>query len=159
MHIRKMTIAASMVAALVGATSASTAADAARCVPAGWTLASGNAGCAKNGPWAERGLAKLDSEKARLKGLKVYFGHATVGWDTNPRYPEVLRQVVTCTPAEFEKSLCGVKDWCDRNTPPGYQKFISINAWNEWIEGSYLEPDDRNGTGYLDAVKKVFLSR
>jgi hypothetical protein len=43
MHIRKMTIAASMVAALVGATSPSAAADAARCVPAGWTLASGNA--------------------------------------------------------------------------------------------------------------------
>ena len=111
------------------------------------------------GPWAKRGLAKLDSEKARLKGLKAYFGHATVGWDTNPRYPEVLKNVVTCTPAEFEQSLRDVKDWCDRNTPPGYPKFISINAWNEWIEGSYLEPDDRNGTGHLDAVKNVFLSK
>jgi hypothetical protein len=50
------------------------------------------------------------------------------------------------------------KDWCDRNTPEGYPKLISINAWNEWIEGSYLEPDEKYGMGYLEAVKHVFGS-
>ena len=110
------------------------------------------------GPWTERGLAKLDSEKARLKGLKAYFAHASVGWDSNPRYPEVLHNVVNSTPAEFESVLRRAKDWCDRNTPEGYPKLISINAWNEWIEGSYLEPDEKYGMGYLEAVKRVFGS-
>jgi len=108
--------------------------------------------------WAAKGLAKLDSEKARLAGLKAYFGHVSVGWDTNPRYPEVLKDVVNSTPADFEKALRNVKDWCDRNTQPGYPKLITINAWNEWIEGSYLEPDTRFKFGYLEAVKRVFGS-
>jgi len=30
------------------------------------------------------------------------------------------------------------------------------NSWNEWSEGSYLEPDEEFGMGNLEAVRKVF---
>jgi hypothetical protein len=36
---------------------------------------------------------------------------------------------------------------------------MSINAWNEWTEGSYIEPDTVNGTGYLEAIADVFGRR
>ena len=37
--------------------------------------------------------------------------------------------------------------WC----PP-----LIINAWNEWSEGAYLEPDQQFGYGKLKALQSVF---
>jgi hypothetical protein len=36
------------------------------------------------------------------------------------------------------------------------RRILILNCWNEWTEGSYLEPDTVHGMAYLDAVKEVF---
>ena len=107
--------------------------------------------------WAKRAAQRFDVAKESL-GVKMYFAHASVGWDNNARFPAGTKRSVATdpSPAKFEVALRRAKDWCDKNTPSGAPKLITINAWNEWTEGSYLEPDTHFKFGYLEAIKRVF---
>lgn len=103
-------------------------------------------------------------EKIRQDFKVPYFPNVTMGWDSSPRtiqsdvfdnlgYP-FISTLEGNTPEEFGKALGQAKNFISEN--PAIPQIITINAWNEWTEGSYLEPDIKNGMGYLEAVKKVF---
>jgi hypothetical protein len=84
------------------------------------------------------------------------FPCVSVGWDDTPRFPAKGKKDVVHyhnTPESFAALLSQAKKYADSH--PEQPKLITINAWNEWVEGSYLLPDMLNGFGYLDAVKKV----
>jgi len=81
----------------------------------------------------------------------------SIGWDDTPRFPKKgIKDVVHYhnTPTAFASYLQKAKEYADSH--PEQPKLITINAWNEWVEGSYLLPDKLNGYGYLQAVKDVF---
>jgi hypothetical protein len=87
-----------------------------------------------------------------------FFPCVSVGWDDSPRFPEKeMRDIVhrNVTPQSFAMLLLKAKEYVDSH--PEQPKIIIVNAWNEWIEGSYLLPDMLNGFGYLEAVKKVIV--
>ncbi len=87
----------------------------------------------------------------------TYYPNLTVSWDANPRFPFSIKAgyINNSTPEKFKKYLVKARNFVDENNL--HPKLITINAWNEWSEGSYLEPDSVWGYGYLEALKNVFL--
>jgi hypothetical protein len=46
--------------------------------------------------------------------------------------------------------------WAPDRLDSASPRIVNLNCWNEWTEGSYLDPDQRNGMKYLEAVREVF---
>ena len=103
-------------------------------------------------------------DKAKAEYSVPYFPNVTMGWDPTPRcdlnsewanvgYP-FMNTIGNNTPGNFRKALQMTKD--KLLADPDGPRLFNINCWNEWTEGSYLEPDVINGMAYLEAVKEVF---
>ena len=93
------------------------------------------------------------AELMRRRDLPPYkrFPCVTPGWDNSSRRkrgaiilkgstPKLYRRWLEATLARFEPY------------GPG-ENLMFINAWNEWGEGSHLEPDKRWGRAYLEATR------
>ncbi|MBR4849513.1 MAG: glycoside hydrolase family 99-like domain-containing protein [Alistipes sp.] len=104
-----------------------------------------------------------DNAKAIREGLDAklnvpVFPCVSIAWDDTPRFPKKGADDVTRyngTPENFAAALRLAKQYADEH--PEQFPLITINAWNEWVEGSYLLPDQVNGFGYLEAVKSVMM--
>jgi lipopolysaccharide biosynthesis protein len=44
-----------------------------------------------------------------------------------------------------------------RDQNHGDERIVFVNAWNEWAEGAHLEPDEKFGRGWLEAVRNALL--
>lgn len=103
-------------------------------------------------------------EKAKTDYGVPYFPNVTMGWDPSPRcdlnsewanvgYP-FMNTIGNNTPENFKTALQQVKE--KLLADPAGPRILNINCWNEWTEGSYLEPDTIHGMKYLEAVREVF---
>lgn len=72
------------------------------------------------------------------------------GWDNEARLPGRGTSFHGGTPALYREWLSyAIRTMRDAPGP----KLAFINAWNEWAEGAYLEPDRRFGCAYLEATR------
>jgi Glycosyltransferase WbsX len=91
----------------------------------------------------------------REAGIAAFPG-AFVDWDNTARYGKRARLFNGASPERFAfwfKQLVEVTA-----TRPAPENLIFINAWNEWSESTYLEPDVRHGYKHLEAVRDALLS-
>lgn len=73
-------------------------------------------------------------------------------WDRTARTGNAEGVYINSTPEEFKKLLKRTIEVVSQKEDN--HKLIFVNSWNEWAEGSYLEPDLDYGTAYLDVIKE-----
>lgn len=73
-------------------------------------------------------------------------------WDNTPRYGKKAKIFTELKKEEKVKYLSRLKEKAILAGSP----YVFFNAWNEWSEGAYLEPDERIGYENLEVIKKVF---
>lgn len=86
-----------------------------------------------------------------------YFRGTMLSWDNTARRGANSNVFAYADPKEYRKWLTGIIDYTTNYNDDEYQ-YIFINAWNEWAEGTHLEPDEKYGTQYLQATKDSLYS-
>ncbi len=90
-------------------------------------------------------------ERAYTEGDENVFYGGFIDSDDTPRRGREGVCIKDASPEAFEKyykklvELAAIKE----------RELIFVNAWNEWGEGAYLEPDEDFKYSYLETVKKV----
>lgn len=77
-------------------------------------------------------------------------------WDRTPRAGSKTDFLVNSTPEKFEESIKAALKVIDKKEDE--HKILFLKAWNEWGEGNYVEPDQKFGHGWLDAIKNALSS-
>jgi len=75
-------------------------------------------------------------------------------WDNDARRQGRGFTLHGALPAKYESWLRA----CTRHAldnPVYGEPFVAVNAWNEWAEGAYLEPDVYYGAAYLNATARA----
>ena len=83
-----------------------------------------------------------------------HFRCAMPAWDNTARRQDEAHIFLKSSPEYYEKWLTENIEYT-RDFFQGEEKLTFINAWNEWGEGNYLEPDTTNGLNFLEATKKA----
>jgi lipopolysaccharide biosynthesis protein len=86
-------------------------------------------------------------------GYRLYRG-VMPGWDNTARRQDASFVLQNSTPGAFQAWLEAAIAEAKRDLQ-GDERLVFINAWNEWAEAAYLEPDQRFGHTYLEAVRNA----
>ena len=74
-------------------------------------------------------------------------------WDNTARKRTAAHIFHGSTPELFERWLRRAAMVTAQRNPRA--PLVFVNSWNEWAEGAHLEPDERTGRRYLEAVRRV----
>ena len=84
----------------------------------------------------------------------TYFRTVMLEWDNTARRGKDAYVFEDFSFKSFKKWLYYTKRYALRQNRPG-EDLVFINAWNEWAEGTYLEPSEPLGREALESTKEV----
>ena len=79
-------------------------------------------------------------------------------WDNDARREGSGVTLQGSTPNSYANWLTGAIKF-SKDNPVGEKPVVFINAWNEWAEAAYLEPDVHYGHAYLNATYRVLVNQ
>lgn len=93
----------------------------------------------------------VDFDLQRKNPLQKCYPGVSPMWDNSSRRVHLNATILDgSTPEHFRRWYHGKADRFEGIA--GDDRFIFINAWNEWAEGNHLEPCQRWGKAYLEAL-------
>ncbi|WP_434980291.1 glycoside hydrolase family 99-like domain-containing protein [Daejeonia sp. YH14] len=92
-------------------------------------------------------------KKHQIFNSRIYPG-ITPMWDNSARRTKNALTIHYSTPEKYREWLDFIIEKYKEIDQP--DKFIFINAWNEWAEGNHLEPCQKWGRAYLEETRKAF---
>lgn len=98
--------------------------------------------------YADIASAYLEKDHARQNVFRGVFP----AWDNTPRTGDRALIIQDACPQNYEYWLAETLRKTQQERP-GEERFVFINAWNEWAEGCHLEPDRRYQRQYLEATR------
>lgn len=84
----------------------------------------------------------------------TYFRSVMLEWDNTARAKIDARVFEEFSFTSFKKWLYYAKRYALRQNRPG-EDLVFINAWNEWAEGTYLEPSEPLGRTALESAREA----
>jgi lipopolysaccharide biosynthesis protein/ubiquinone/menaquinone biosynthesis C-methylase UbiE len=102
---------------------------------------------------AVAGYSRTNHEEKNFRVFKSIFP----SWDNEARRPGKGFTFMFSRPSYYQAWLTDIslKTYWDN---PEDERLVFINAWNEWAEGAYLEPDRRYGYAFLQATANALSS-
>jgi len=98
----------------------------------------------------------LHEAKLDLYSEKKIYESVLTDWDNTARYGIRAKYFSNASPEKFEYYLKELIETLSKDNR-GQDNYIFINAWNEWSEGAYLEPDEKNQYKYLEVLKRLAI--
>ncbi|MGC2423990.1 MAG: glycoside hydrolase family 99-like domain-containing protein [Nitrospirota bacterium] len=99
----------------------------------------------------------IEVSKDFVKPPYLKFRCLCPGWDNDARMRGKGATLANSTPEAYKEWLRYLCDYTTKKFPRD-ERHIFVNAWNEWAEGAYLEPDRKYGYAYLAATAEVLSS-
>ncbi len=98
-------------------------------------------------------MACLEKRELRHNEFPVI----TPNWDNTARSGTRGSVLTGAHPSKFSKMIGYTLKKIEKRSAE--ERIIFVEAWNEWAEGNYLEPDRKFGRGFLEAIRHNIIER
>lgn len=105
-----------------------------------------------------RKLADVISYRLEKEDKSKLYHTCMMGWDNSCRRKNGWTIYYGYTQAHLKKWLSALVAEARRNKDEK-ERFIFVNAWNEWGEGTYLEPDQKYGYANINTLSECICTK